>query len=177
MPDFSYTELQDIVQGALGSASAAHVHGLLSGLLCVDSGAIFSTWLNQIGDVGSETLEADEAEALGEVFETTRRHLDEFDFQFELLLPDDEFSLSERARALAEWCTGFLLAIGYTGAGAEWPGDCTEILQDFAEIAKLEARHSDDTAESDFLELAEYVRVGAQVIRSELGDQASSRIH
>jgi hypothetical protein len=176
--DFSYEDIQEAVSGRPGSGSAAEAHGLLSGMLCVDLGVNSRQWLRDF--FGSEVMlpQGDEASRLNALFETTRRQLDDFDFSFEPLLPDDESPLEERALALGEWCQGFLLGVGYAGQNSGWPGECTEILRDLLEIGRLDppeaAGEADETA---YAELSEYVRVGVQVIRSEFHSQTPRQLH
>lgn len=78
------------------------------------------------------------------------------DYRFRLLLPDDALPLADRLEALAQWCQGFLFALGHTGA----EGVKQEGLDDLAQIAQLE--HSAEESEENevyFAELVEYVRV------------------
>ncbi len=103
--------------------------------------------------------------------------MEDFDFSFSPLLPDDDDSLQERADALGEWCRGFLLGLGYGSNSADWPGECTEILRDFVDITHLDPEASGEEDESAYAELAEYVRVGVQVIQRELRSRPSQRLH
>jgi uncharacterized protein YgfB (UPF0149 family) len=114
----------------------------------------------QEGDYDRETFEA--------LYRQTRRQLTDTDFSFQPLLPDDQESLDSRALALGEWCHGFLQGLGYTGETSHWPGESSEILRDFLEIVRLDAQTAEDADEEAYAELTEYVRVGVQVIQSEL---------
>jgi uncharacterized protein YgfB (UPF0149 family) len=176
--ELSYSDAQDVIVHRLGCGSAAEAHGLLTGLLCMDGGIACEAWLENLEGPAAESPDAADRAQLDRLFETTRRQLDDFDFSFELLLPDDDSPLDERAEALAKWCQGFLAGLGYGTKGAsEWPGECTEILKDFGEIARLDADAAGEAAETDYAELSEYVRVGVQVICSELQAGTPSRRH
>lgn len=166
--DLHFDDIQDLmVRGDL-SGSASEVHGYLSGMLCMDTSTDPAQWLSDFfgeeaprpGDRDRETLEA--------LHRQTRQELTDLDFSFELLLPDDEEGLEQRAAALGEWCHGFLQGLGYSGDSASWPGESQEILSDFLEIVRLDTRGTEDTDEEAYAELTEYVRVGVQVIQSEL---------
>ena len=78
------------------------------------------------------------------------------EYRFRLLLPDDALAISARLEALAQWCQGFLFALGYGGA----EGVKHEGLDDVAQIAQLELG-AEETEENEvyFAELVEYVRV------------------
>jgi yecA family protein len=180
MRDFSYSDIQNVVLNHYGSGSAAEVHGLLSGMLCMDRGIDRNEWLDNIFGRNQEDLDEDERLLIGQVFESTRQELDDFDFSFEPLLPeDDEFPLTERAEALSEWCQGFLAGLGFRAkeTGAAWPGGCAEILRDFMAIARLDTEASDESDEVAYAELTEYVRVGAQLIRTEMLTHSPHKLH
>lgn len=173
----SYGEVQQAVDRQLGSGSAAEAHGLLAGLLCVESEIDAAAWIARLDSAASGIANERELGVLEWLFEDTKRQLDDFDFSFELLLPDDSNPLDLRAAALAEWCQGFLYGLGQATAGAEWPGDCAELLRDFAAIAQLDPVAGDESDEVAFVELREYVRVGVQVICSELLAGTPRNIH
>ena len=176
--DLSYQRVQDIVLNNDSAASAAEVHGVLSGLLCLNSRTECNQWLEVV--FGENTADLDRAEhaLLSALCETTRRQLDDFDFSFELLLPDDTFSLEERANALSEWCQGFLYGLGYRSDSAEWPGESSEVLHDLLEISRLNPDSGGESDEVAYAEITEYVRVGVQLIWTELQQQQhSARLH
>lgn len=175
--DLSYQDVQEIVLNSASVASAAEAHGVLSGLLCLNGQADCDQWLEAIFGESRSRLDSDERAVLSALCETTRHQLDDFDFSFELLLPDDELPLSERANALGEWCQGFLYGLGYRSDGAEWSGESTEVLHDILEISRLNPDSAGESDEAAYTEIAEYVRVGIQVIRAELQQQAPTRLH
>ncbi len=173
----SYETIQDIVlRNDLGE-SAAEIHGILTGMLCFNGSIPPETWLEQGLNTHPGNLDTHDRDGLDQLHTGTLGQLKELDFSFQLLLPDDDHSLEERARALGEWCGGFMLGIGYTAReGDEWPGDCGEILHDFSQICRIACTSPDD--EADFMELSEYVRICAQVIRTEfLQVQQARRLH
>ena len=173
----TYRDIQEIVPDYLGSGSAAEAHGLLSGMLCMDAGIDCEQWLENAADPAEPVPEGRDRALFLQLFEETRRQLDDFDFSFEPLLPDDDAPLEERAFALGEWCQGFLAGLGYASKGSEWPGECTEILRDFVEIARLDPAVAGEADEAAYAELTEYVRVGVQVIHSELQSGTPRQFH
>jgi uncharacterized protein YgfB (UPF0149 family) len=121
----------------------------------------------------------DTARALGILEETwaaTVAALLDPDNRFAPVLPDDERPLGLRARALGEWCAGFLSGLAEGGglAGTEVSDDAREIIGDFIEITRIEPSPlRDNDAESAFMELVEYVRAGTMLVAEELGTFAS----
>jgi uncharacterized protein YgfB (UPF0149 family) len=173
----SYRDIQAIVPDYLETGSAAEAHGLLAGMLCMDAGIDYGQWLANLANPEEPAPQGRDQAILLQLFEETRRQLDDFDFSFEPLLPDDDAPLEERAFALGEWCQGFLAGLGYVSQKSEWPGECTEILRDFMEIARLDPAVSGEADESAYAELTEYVRVGVQVIHSELQSGTPRQLH
>ncbi len=92
------------------------------------------------------------------------------------MLPDDDTGLPERVSELALWCQGYLYGLAQGGIRQfdGLPGDCTEILKDFVELAKARSDDVSENSERDFFELSEYVRVGVQLVFEELTEIASS---
>lgn len=176
--EFSYQKVQDIVLNNDSAASAAEAHGVLSGLLCLNGQTDCDQWLEAVFGEARIHLASAEHALLFALCETTRHQLDDFDFSFELLLPDDTFSLEERANALSEWCQGFLYGLGYRSDSAEWPGESSEVLHDLLEISRLNPDSGGESDEVAYAEITEYVRVGVQLIWTELQQQQhSARLH
>jgi yecA family protein len=175
--ELSYDDLQEVVSNHPGTGSAAEAHGLLSGMLCMDEGIDCEVWLANLFGPEENATDSYDRSILDRLFETTRRQLQDFDFSFELLLPDDDAPLEDRAQALGEWCQGFLGGLGYGAQGSDWPGECTELLEDFVQISRLDPEASGETDENAYAELSEYVRVGVQVIRSEFQSQTPQQLH
>ncbi len=109
---------------------------------------------------------------------------------FEPLLPGDDAALEDRLEALGQWCGSFLagLAAGLARRGvgslSDTPEEVREIVGDFAAIARIDAAAgaepgpkedvggAADAAEADYMQLTEFVKVGALLITSTLGHDA-----
>jgi uncharacterized protein YgfB (UPF0149 family) len=103
------------------------------------------------------------------------------DMSFAPLLPDDDVPLPDRLEALGQWCASFLagFAAGLARRGATSLEDCPEevreIVRDFSAIAQIDADPTDrgvEAAETDLVELEEFVKVGALLIMSTLNHEA-----
>lgn len=170
-----YQLVDEIAPYSDSAPSAAHLHGTLTGLLCVDDRIPFAQWISQSFGEGEDELADSQIQVLQELCDETQRQLFAEDYGFELFLPDDDVGLADRGEALAEWCEGFLLGIGFGVGDAEWPGECTEILKDFMQISRLDAEGG---SEEDLTELNEFVRVGVQIVRGEFRHQIrQNRLH
>lgn len=179
MLKLSYQAVEDVVLGNEATVSAAEAHGMLVGMLCVNADADCEQWLSQVFGETRDGLSEAEFATIRELYDATRNLLEAVDFSFELFLPDDGMDLVGRAQALGGWCQGFLYGIGYGGPAGDWTADCAEILHDLADISQLDADASGEADEAAYAEVSEFVRVGVQVIRSELQQQPlpKNRLH
>lgn len=152
-------------------------HGQLCGVLCGHPQTDLPAWLAGLMAQNEtrrppEDFAATEPTALADLFNATCVQMDDGEYGFQLLLPDDNFSFAERSEAMASWCRGFLygLALGGVSQDDELSIDVTEVLKDMLEISTLSGEdaegNSDD--ESAFMELEEYLRVGTLLILAEL---------
>lgn len=118
-----------------------------------------------------EELNLDEAmKALREI---TLEALFDSEMGFHPLLPGDKAPLQERVVALGRWCSGFVYGLASQEAfDLEGLSDeVQEIIRDLTELGRVglgEAEAGSESAESDYAELVEYLRVGVQLIFLEL---------
>jgi yecA family protein len=165
LPEFNEVALQLELAEAL--ISPAEAHGLLSGCVCAGSRISGTSLLEAI--LGSAAIQATAGrDMLLSLYHISAKQLYEADFTFQLLLPIDDTSLIERARALKEWCQGFISGLGLTGLTAEecQTEDIQNALTHISEIGKLDIAKiiADDADEKAFLEVSEYVRLAVMSI-------------
>jgi uncharacterized protein YgfB (UPF0149 family) len=167
----TYTEIQRVLTDERSMTDAAEAHGTLTGCLCAAIGYRFEDWLLEILPEGRAHPLA--TAALREVYLETSGALQGAEMDFDLLLPEDEASLDTRTVALAQWCQGFLYGLG-GGAlqdASGLPGEVGEIVRDLSEITRVgvDIGQSQESNESAYAELVEFVRVGVQLVFEELG--------
>lgn len=147
----------------------AELHGSLCGCLCAGGGHSRATWLGTIlaDEEGVDAVV--EAGALDSVYLASLAQLDSPDFEFELLLPDDDMAVAERGEALVEWCRGFLSGFGLAGTPpASLSDEASEALSDIARIAASDISYEDPEADEQALEeVSEFVRVAALLLHSD----------
>ena len=163
--------------GALGEP--AELHGQLCGLACILGDQAGPPWIaDTLGHVQSGALREAAENALAAVASTTLTALDTGDMSLQLLLPDDEVPIDDRASQLGLWCRGFLhgLVQGAPPPAVLETGTTGEIVSDFGEIshASLGTDESLAEAESAYTELVEFVRVSVQLVFEELHAQRGS---
>jgi uncharacterized protein YgfB (UPF0149 family) len=173
MNRFNYETIARILNDLGVEVAASEFHGLMTGYLCAKTNSsaperleLYREWLDkdvQGQDVTSmDKLQQESEESLGEFS----------DFEFRILLPDDETTMAERSKALSEWCTGFLSGFGSAGqfSQSDLGEEVVEAFADFSKIASLAEEVPDgEDNEVDLMEICEYVRISVLLIFTECG--------
>ena len=149
-------------------ASPSELHGCLCGLLAGGAAPQAEVGLAALNQALELDLHGELAHQVMQLFMLTAGALQDEEFDFYPLLPDDGAEMSVRAAALAGWCRSFLAGYAQVGGVRDrqpeaLPGDSSEILGDFAAIAQAEADESEDEEEAEraYAELIEYIRFAA----------------
>ncbi len=171
-----YQDINTIVVKTNSELSAAEAQGMAAGMLCVKSGTQTEFWLQEILQDDHKATEDDIA-LLANLFAETRSLLCSDEFEFDLLLPDEDCSFSEQVDALGQWCQGFLYGLGSATTTSSWSEEVREIVKDIAECTKLEVGEEDEDAENDIMEITEYLRAAVIFLRTELNIDTSDTIH
>jgi uncharacterized protein len=167
----TFPEVARVLQMLESSVAAAESHGCLCGALCTTQQYGFDSWLDEL--TPESQAEGEDASApLRLLFADTLRALRGDDMEFQLLLPDDDAPLLDRAMALSQWCQGFLYGFG-TGQAVpaeELAGEVEEVLRDLTHISQASVETGADAEEEEqaYAEIIEYVRAGVQLIHDEL---------
>src|SRR5262245_63543566 len=103
----NYRELDQALSKTTLKLHPSQVHGLVCGILCgkPKSNAAWEELVT--GGKGSPKTH----EVLQELFDASTRQLEEFLFEFQLVLPSDSEDLPIRAEALTLWCQGYLTGL------------------------------------------------------------------
>jgi len=165
----------------------SELHGLLIGALSGGVRATSEEWLMQVVDhMGVETLDNTKQTRVREDLIAFYQGVDQSIAQdssaLVLLLPDDDYPLTERVEALSIWVRGFLegLALSTQGALAQVDEDLQEILKDLIAISQIDTRvDANEAGEKELFEVSEYVRVGvlnlyAEFNQPEIGDDSDA---
>jgi len=174
MVSVTYDRLQAALQSADADSGAAECHGMICGIICAAGNPDPALWLDHLlGDGKTLSTTAQSAQLLlTELYSESLLHLNDGDLGLVLLLPKDDTPLSQRSKALGEWCQGFLygLALGGVGEDGVRKGEVGEIMHDFYEISNTRFEHevTDEDEESAYAEIVEYVRMSVLLCREEL---------
>ncbi len=176
----NYSRFDQALESIGLDQGASETHGVICGLICAGTSQAHVEWIeNLFHDRPSEDLLVREArQMLGQLYIASRDQMADEGLEFALLLPEDAATLGERAQALVNWCEGFLYGLGMAGVTEQQlVGDAKEALNDISEFTRLdlEALDEGESNESAFMELQEFLRVAALLIREELGTARESR--
>ena len=167
--DFSTVANVFLVHGSLQSPA------FLDGRLCAELGlhdVSAEGWLEEV--CLALNVEQPESREDADVLLGWRRQtldaLSAAELNFEPLLPDELFALSERAQGLKEWTQGFLEVVEDAGDAPrkKWSEPLREAIEDLAGLAAIET-DIDDSAENenDLFALTEHARMAAMLLYTE----------
>ncbi len=168
-----YEQLEVALAQAGAAVNAAEGHGILCGLCCVRPVVSSSDWEPLIlGEVlsGNESL-ADARRFLEQLWRQGMRQLESSDCAFQLFLPPDSRRLSQRTELLGCWCQGFLYALGLAGdeVYGRLSSEAREFLRHLSDISRIDTGvEGDDSEETAYTEVVEYVRVGMMMVYEDL---------
>lgn len=180
MPTFN--ELAHALNKTKLKMHPSQAHGLITGIICgnIKTDAAWEALIT-----GSENSTKAKA-ILDDLYQETQKQLQDFLFEFQLILPEDEAELNSRAEALTLWVQGFLTGLKLANITIEnrAPGEVTEAINDLIEIANMNYEEvvPSEEDEAAYMELVEYVRMAIILIYQELrpdesSAQTSNRLH
>ena len=163
---FDFDELANHLLEQGLQSSPSDIHGCLCGLLAAGAAAEPELALAALLEALDIELRGELAEQVMRLYKVSSAALEDEEFDFHPLLPDDDTEIATRTEALAGWCRGFIAGIAVVSAGATsemenaMSRDGAEVLKDFAAIAQAEAVEEEDegAAEESYFELVEYLR-------------------
>lgn len=182
---FDFDELANhLVEQGLQS-SPSEIHGCVCGLLAAGAAVEPELALAALVDTLDLELRGELAERVMQLFQVSAAALEDEEFDFHPLLPDDETDLDTRVTALSGWCKGFLGGFALVSASASsasenvLSGDSADALKDFSEIAlaKVEDRDREDEEEGEqsYFDLVDYLRFATLNIYMDSQDKAELR--
>lgn len=174
--DGEYEELLLLLSREGLHVSPAHLHGRMCGYLAVGMDVGVGEWLDTLARdlAATAPLEGEIAEVILRLLARSGQELARREFSFQLLLPDDDAPMSERAREIGQWCDGFVESLRALGdelvrAASD---EAVEQIRDLERIAEISDESDEgEEPEMDFLELTEYVRLAAMDLFDEFNSE------
>jgi len=164
-----YKLMRQLLADAAPDLTPASLHGALTGYLC--SGAEPDP--EMFSDLFETPLPEVVLRLLDRLGKDVRELLQQTDYSFQPLLPEDDSGLVLRLAALGQWCDWFSIGFsaGYAQPQTPLSVEVMEILNDFAQLAEVEVPDADsEDDEHYFMELVEYVRMAAIAVFQQMHD-------
>ena len=170
LPD--YDGFVDVLSYLSLPASASSLHGMMCGYLCAGADSQGEAYIRALLNNKKDEESRNAALAMFEVFSISQQQISNFDFEFEMMLPDDQDSLHERALAFSEWCEGFIQALTLTGVSMDefYEEDAQDAMQHMIEFAELDCDTLDVDEEDEraLMEVSEYARMAVIRLHGDL---------
>lgn len=169
-PDFEQLANLLLGEGAV-TFSPSELHGLIVGQVAAgqrfESPALAHFCAQQI-DLTGFAQPNTESQLLA-LYNLTLNQLESSDFELQLLLPDDEYRLSQRAEQLGLWVTGFIAGFGLAVSeqASKLSSEAQESIGDLVQIAQIDASQEAEEDEGLLMEVEEYVRMAAMLLFAE----------
>lgn len=171
----TYKELDQALSKTMLKLHPSQVHGLISGILCGNPQNT-AAWEELVTGKKESAKTHDLLHAL---YDATAKQLEEFLFNFQLLLPPDTEPLPTRAEALTLWSQGFLTGLKLVQVQIidREKGEMTEAIDDLIEIAKMNYEDvvASEEDEAAYIELVEFVRMAVILIYQDMREAESSK--
>lgn len=187
-PLISFEELNHLLVPLGALNSPAELHGMLCGKLCGGARLSSEEWMEEA--LSFLDIITDEEQgvvgdpqglgqaALARLYHVSLGQLEDSNYGFDLLLPDDEAEIGQRATALGEWCHGYLSGFGSAGLdpNAVFSAEAADALRDLAAIVSIGdgADEEDADAEANFTEIVEYVRMAVLTLFVDFGQKKNA---
>lgn len=176
-PDFEQLANLLLEEGAV-TFSPSELHGMLVGQVAAGQRfdtATLSTFCAQQIDL-DKLSQPSTGPNLNLLYKQVLTQMESGNFELELLLPDDEHSLVQRAEQLGLWVSGFIAGFGL-GAGesaSRLSSEAQESIGDLVQIAQIETDSETDEDEGLLMEVEEYVRMAAMLLFTECNTAAEN---
>lgn len=159
--------------------SGSELHGVMCGYLCTGEVREGEAYLRAYMPSQNGAKMRQAALALFGVYAVSQQQLLNFDFEFQLLLPDDDEPIIKRAQAFREWCDGFIQGLNLGGVDQSDLHDeeTLEALEHLTEFAQLDYQSlsvgEDD--EQALMDVNEYTRFAVLRIHQDIENNRDGR--
>ena len=172
-----FEKLDNLRKSASIDMKLPEVHGGICSQICFDND-YFEEFvpLDQSDDGASVSVQIGAyRKALLKIIDENAKTLKDGDLDFELIIPDENYTIQERAEALSIWCQGFIDGVSFLLSEQGLKIDQSEnkesfeIIEDFTQISTLDSHSINEEVDEELalMELIEFVRLSVQMIYDE----------
>lgn len=183
LPDFiGFTTVIEVLDL---DVSASQLHGLICGYLCAGAGNQAEAYIRTLLHNKKDAQSREAVLSIFNLYSISQEQMSQYDFGFQLFLPEDSESLIERAKAFSEWCLGFTDGLGLSGVDKDqlYDEEAQDALQHIIEFSALDYESLDVEEEDEqaLMEVEEYTRMAVVRLRADLASdeqqQSGSTTH
>jgi len=171
--------LSDVLSALNIPISASELHGVLCGYICAGRAASGEQYIRALF-IKHPDVTRQAVVMLHEVFALGQQQIEQFDFSFTLLLPDELEPLPLRAEFFVQWCEGFVQGMTLSGKGlksleAEDAQDALSHITEFSQmdLEKIEAKSEED--DKLLMEVSEYTRMAVLGLYADLHNKPQEK--
>jgi uncharacterized protein YgfB (UPF0149 family) len=150
--------------------SLSQLHGLLCGYVCAANQDRASAFLHTLTSNQKHPVSQETKTQLFALLTFSEHQIQQFEFEFQFLLPDEHTPLINRAQAFSEWCDGFLQGLHacHIQDKSFKETETKEALIHFQEFSQLDTDNLSVSEEDEkaFMEVYEYARLAVLSIRA-----------
>ena len=172
-----FEKLDSLRKSASIDMKLPEAHGGICSQICFDND-YFEEFvpLDQSDDVASVSVQIGAyRKALLKIIDENAKTLKDGDLDFELIIPDENYTIQERAESLSIWCQGFIDGVSFLLSEQGLKIDQSEnkesfeIIEDFTQISTLDSHSINEEVDEELalMELIEFVRLSVQMIYDE----------
>lgn len=173
----THQELVQVLNEQDFTATASEFHGLLAGLI---SGGMFKgnkDFLEHLSELFNNgmSIKGKVKIAAQDLVNDIYDKLESGEMAFEILLMDDEETLTDQAEELINWVQYFLVGFGLNKRDLKLASnDVREVIEDLTNITRMDSEMEDNNEnQADFYEVVEFVRVSAILCHQEFGTETT----
>ncbi|MBA2655384.1 MAG: UPF0149 family protein [Tatlockia sp.] len=159
----TYQSFIDTISALDLPISGSQLHGIMCGYLCAGTIKLGEVFLRSLSPTSKDEATRAALLTLFEVYTVSHQQLINFNFEFQMMLPEDHEPLQQRAKAFCEWCEGFIQSLTKAGISfnqleEEESKDALQHMLEFAEL-DYETLNVDEEDERALMEVSEYARM------------------
>lgn len=145
------------------SQSPSELHGMICAYLCAGAYHEAEIYLRALLGHNKDEATRMASMLIFDMLSASQHQIQNFDFEFQMFLPEEHESIADRAQAFSEWCDGFLQGLAINGFREddfedEEARETLYHLQEFAEL-DFEGLSSGEEDEKALMEVTEYARM------------------
>lgn len=152
--------------------SGSQLHGMMCAYLCAGADSQGEAYLRALLHNKKDEESRSAILCMFAVFSVSQQQISNFDFEFEMMLPDENQPLIDRARAFSEWCEGFTQGLTMAGVDQDqfYEEEAQEALQHIIEFSELDCDtlDMDEEDEKALMEVSEYTRMAVIRLHGDL---------